>query len=97
MYSSFCHRHQRWVDANPECAMHVEWVPGEWTQVDWAGDTMRVSDPDASSPSRVHVFVACLPFSAYIYAEGRAPCAGARPRRCERRTEIDGYVARKSM
>ena len=36
MYSSFCHRHQRWADANPELAMHVEWVPGEWTQVDWA-------------------------------------------------------------
>ena len=70
MYSSFCHRHQRWVDANPECAMHVEWVPGEWTQVDWAGDTMRVSDPDASSPPRAHVFVACLPFSAHVYAEG---------------------------
>lgn len=84
MYSSFCHRHQRWVDANPECAMHVEWVPGEWTQVDWAGDTMRVSDPDASSPPRAHVFVACLPFSAHVYAEGFY--------RMDERAWVEGHV-----
>lgn len=46
MHSSFCRRHQRWVDANPEVAMRIEWRPGEWCQVDWCGDTMRVRDPD---------------------------------------------------
>ena len=70
MYSAFCHRHQKWVDANPELAMHIEWMPGEWTQVDWCGDTMGVCDPDTGELLKVYVFVADLPFSAYVYAEG---------------------------
>ena len=70
MYSAFCRRHRTWADSNPEIAMHIEWRPGEWTQVDWAGDPMEVLDPDTGELLRVWVFVADLPFSAYIYAEG---------------------------
>ena len=66
MHSSFCHRHQRRVDANPELAIHVEWRPGEWTQVDWRGDAMRVCDPDAREPPKAYALVISLPFSAYV-------------------------------
>ena len=84
MYSSFCHRHQRWVDANPEIAMHIEWRPGEWTQADWCGDTMRVCDPDARGPLKVYVLVISLPFSAYIHAEGFY--------RMDERAWVEGHV-----
>ena len=70
MYSAFCHRHRKWAEANPEATMHMEWKAGEWTQVDWAGDPMRVVDPDTGELLKVWVFVASLPFSAFIYAEG---------------------------
>ena len=84
MYSSFCHRHQRWVDANPEVAMHIEWRPGEWCQVDWCGDTMRVCDPDTGELLKAYVFVADLPFSAYIYAEAFY--------RMDERAWVEGHV-----
>lgn len=70
MYSAFCHRHRKWAEGNPEATMHIEWKAGEWTQVDWCGDTMRVLDLDTGELLKVWVFVASLPFSAYIYAEG---------------------------
>jgi transposase len=70
MYSAFCHKHQRWLESAPALAMHIEWKPGEWCQVDWCGDTMRVADPDTGELLKVYVFVASLPFSAYIFAEG---------------------------
>ena len=70
MYSAFCHRHRKWAEASPEATMHIRWRPGEWTQVDWAGDTMRVLDLDTGELLKVWVFVASLPFSAFMYAEG---------------------------
>ena len=70
MYSAFCHRHRKWAESNPEATMHIEWRAGEWTQVDWCGDTMRVLDLDTGELLKVWVFVASLPFSAYVYAEG---------------------------
>ena len=51
MYSAFCHRHRKWAEASPEATMHIRWRPGEWTQVDWAGDTMRVLDLDTGELS----------------------------------------------
>lgn len=39
-------------------------------QVDWVGDTMEVCDPDTGELHRVYVFVACLPFSSLMFAEG---------------------------
>lgn len=70
MYSAFCDRHRRWREANPEVTMHMAWKPGEWTQVDWVGDTMSVADPDAGRPRRACVFVGALPSGEHAYAEG---------------------------
>lgn len=69
MYSAFCHRHRRWAASN-RISMHVDRKPAEQIQVDWAGDTMEVVDPDTGELLKVCVFVACLPYSGYMYAEG---------------------------
>jgi transposase len=41
---------------------------GEAVEVDWAGDTFTICDQGAAR--EVHIFVACLPCSGLIYAEG---------------------------
>ena len=69
MYSAFCHRHRRWAAAN-KVSMHIDRKPAEQIQVDWVGDTMEVVDPDTGELLKVYVFVACLPYSGYVYAEG---------------------------
>lgn len=84
MYSAFCSRHRKWAEANPEATMHMVWKAGEWTQVDWCGDTMRVVDPDTGELLKVWVFVASLPFSAYMYAEGFY--------RMDEQAWVDGHV-----
>ena len=50
--------------------MHIDRKPAEQIQVDWVGDTMEVVDPDTGEVLKVYVFVACLPYSGYMYAEG---------------------------
>ncbi len=69
MYSAFCQRHRRWAASN-RISMHINRKPAEQMQVDWVGDTMEVVDPDTGELLKVYVFVACLPYSGYMYAEG---------------------------
>ena len=69
MYSAFCSKHREWAAAN-NVVMHIEHRPGQTMQVDWAGMTMQVVDLDTAEIYKVYVFVACLPFSAKLYAEG---------------------------
>lgn len=69
MYSAFCHRHRRWAASN-RMSMHIDRKPAEQIQVDWVGDAMEVVDPDTGELLKVYVFVACLPYSGYMYAEG---------------------------
>ena len=68
-YTAFCSHHKQWALEN-KISMHIERRPGEQIQTDWAGDTIQVSDPDSSEPLKVYVFVASLPYSGYIFAEG---------------------------
>lgn len=70
MYSAFCSRHRKWAESHGKPVMRVERKPGEEMQVDWVGDTMEVADPDTGEMLRVFVFVACLPFSSKLFAEG---------------------------
>lgn len=49
--------------------MHLNHKPGEIMQVDWAGDTASVVDPDTGEIITAYVFVATLPYSAYSYVE----------------------------
>lgn len=50
--------------------MHIDRKPAEQIQVDWVGDAMEVVDPDTGELFKVYVFVACLLYSGYMYAEG---------------------------
>lgn len=70
MYSAFCQHHRQWA-ASQKVAMHIEHKPGQEMQVDWVGDTMSsYGFADSFEAHKVYVFVACLPFSGRIYAEG---------------------------
>ena len=69
MYSAFCQKHRSWAASN-KVTMHIERKPAQQMQLDWAGDTMRVHTLDAEEPLKVYVFVACLPYSSKLYAEG---------------------------
>ena len=69
LYSAFCKAHRKWAQSY-DVRMHIEHAPGEQIQVDFAGDTGEIVDPDTGEITRVIIFVACLPWSGYIYAEG---------------------------
>ena len=49
--------------------MHLNHKPGEILQVDWAGDTAAIVDPENGEIIPAYVFVATLPCSAYSYVE----------------------------
>lgn len=68
-YSAFCHRYRNWAKADG-IVMHIDRKPAEQIQVDWVGTTMEVCDPDTGELNKVYVFVASLPYSGYMYAEG---------------------------
>ena len=68
-YSAFCHRYHSWAHTKG-VVMHLERRPAEQMMVDWAGAVMAVADRDTGEVHKVHVFVACLPYSSYLYAEG---------------------------
>ncbi|MGM7672212.1 IS21 family transposase [Microbacterium sp. A93] len=45
-------------------------VPGHTMQVDWAGTAMALTDPITRNTTRVSVFVATLPYSGMVFAQG---------------------------
>lgn len=68
-YSAFCQRYHAWAKQN-NVVMHIERRPAEQIMVDWAGTTMEVVDRDTGETNKVYIFVACLPYSNYLYVEG---------------------------
>lgn len=44
--------------------------PGHTMQVDWAGSTMAIVDPITKKTSKIHIFVASLPYSGMVFAHG---------------------------
>lgn len=67
-YSAFCQWHRKWAEAN-SLVMRVGCKCGEKIEVDWAGDPMEYYDPDTGEARKARVFVACLPWSQYTFAE----------------------------
>ncbi len=49
--------------------MHLERSPGEQVEVDWAGKTAFVRDPDTGKNLPAYLFVATLSYSQYTYVE----------------------------
>lgn len=68
-YRQFCALYSNWCEANGKSA-HFEHVPGREMEVDFAGKTFRIVDSVDGTIGDIVVFVAVLPCSQYIYAEG---------------------------
>ena len=68
-YRQFCDLYLQWCEENAE-SMHLNAVIGQKVEVDFAGKTFEMIDRLTGEISTIVVFVAVLPYSQYIYAEG---------------------------
>jgi transposase len=67
-YSVFCDRYRRWL-ATQELVLRQNHPPGEKLFVDYAGQTVPISDPHSGEVREAEIFVAVLGCSNYTYAE----------------------------
>jgi len=51
MYSQFCYYIQQ-DEQKRSATMHIDRMPGEQIEVDWAGDPAQITDPDTGESSR---------------------------------------------
>ncbi|MDR1907886.1 MAG: hypothetical protein LBQ43_03420 [Holosporales bacterium] len=56
--------------AKNKATLRIEHKPGERMEVDWAGNRAGLIDNITGKPIPVYVFVAALPCSGYVYAQG---------------------------
>jgi len=68
MYTQFCKRYRDYA-ARHKATMHIERKPGEKMEVDWAGQTLELTDNITGAAIPVYVFVSVLPYSGYAYVE----------------------------
>ena len=68
-YSQYCELYNRWCEENYETA-HFDAVIAQKMEVDFAGQTFTMTEPLTGEIMTIVVFVAILPYSQYIYAEG---------------------------
>lgn len=68
-YRQFCKRYGLWCEEHSQ-SMHFTAVLGQKMEVDFAGKTFQFEDHLTREQMEVVVFVAVLPYSQYIYAEG---------------------------
>lgn len=68
-YRQFCENYTRWCEEYKE-TLHFSAVIGQKMEVDFAGKTFRMVDHLTGEVLEIIVFVAVLPYSQYIYAEG---------------------------
>lgn len=67
-YTQFCEYYRRWAKIQTPSARFPH-NGGEVIEVDYAGLTMTLVNPENGATTQVPVFVATLPASAYLYAE----------------------------
>lgn len=67
-YTQFCEYYKRFADGL-EPALRQPYRAGEKLFVDWAGETIPVTDPSNGQVRRAYLFVATLGASNYTYAE----------------------------
>lgn len=70
-YRQFCENYAKWCEENKE-TLHFNAVIGQKMEVDFAGKTFHLVDRLTGEVMEIVVFVAVLPYSQYIYAEGMA-------------------------
>ena len=68
-YRQFCENYAKWCEENKE-TLHFNAVIGQKMEVDFAGKTFQMVEPLTGEVLEIVVFVAVLPYSQYIYAEG---------------------------
>jgi transposase len=68
-YRQFCELYAKWCDENYETS-HFNAIIGQTMEVDFAGKTFELIDKFTGETVPIVVFVAVLPYSQYIYAEG---------------------------
>lgn len=68
MYSQFCHRYRQ-HRIKSGATMHLDRTPGEQVEVDWAGQTVELTDPDTGEMIAAHIFVATMSYSQYTFIE----------------------------
>lgn len=66
--TQFGEHYQRWNQAHTNF-MHLPHKGGEEMEVDYAGMTIPITDPETGEIGQAQVFVAALPASSYTYAE----------------------------
>jgi transposase len=66
-YTQFVQRFRDWQAARAVPRLRRDHLPGDALEVDYAGMTLMIGVGDDARPAQV--FVACLPYSGYIYAE----------------------------
>ena len=69
-YTQYCQHYRRWAQSQSPRARFPH-PGGEVLEVDYAGLTMALVNPETGETKQVPVFVATLPASAYIYAEAQ--------------------------
>ncbi|ODA41191.1 transposase [Desulfosporosinus sp. BG] len=67
-YTQFCDYYKAFV-YKTKATMRIKRKPGELLEVDWAGNTLTVTDSITGEDIKAYVFVATLPCSLYSYAE----------------------------
>ena len=68
-YRQFCDLYSKWCEENAE-TIHLNAIIGQKMEVDFAGKTFDLIDRLTGEINSIVVFVAVLPYSQYIYAEG---------------------------
>ena len=68
MYSQFCYHIQQ-DEQKRRAAMHINRKPGEQVDVDWAGASATVIDPDTGEIIKAYIFVGVMTYSQYAYVE----------------------------
>jgi len=70
-YAQFCERLTAWA-AHTKATMRLDHRPAHVCHVDWAGDTLSICDRITGVTDKAYFFVACLPYSGYLFAHAYA-------------------------
>jgi transposase len=73
-YSQYCHYYAKWK-RGLEVVLRIPRRGGEEAEVDYAGGTIEIVDPQTGEITRGYVFVECLPASGYFYVEVQPDCS----------------------
>lgn len=68
MYSQYCDTYRKWALKN-KATMRIHHKPGDAMEVDWAGGTLKITDPVTGNTRDAYLFAGVLPCSCYTYAE----------------------------